>query len=155
MLMAARPTHPEEVEGLTTVVVRNSLPETSPSSAIAEAPKDEVDVEELLHARLEKHSLDPVDAAWAPGAEKTLSATLRSMANEEFVIKKFECRLQSCVALVEWPSREDAVRTYSTIFRARYEPNCGVTVLIPETKLTGRYQTSVVFDCSESRKGQL
>jgi hypothetical protein len=133
----------------------------APATASAEAPAEELRPpdpvadraaldREYAEDRL-RHDRDGRDPAWATRAETSLQHSITSIAGEQRVIG-VECKTTSCIAHLEWDSRELASKGYGKLLVGSFEPNCAAKILLHEQDSPGKpYQEDLILDCTNSR----
>jgi hypothetical protein len=121
-------------------------------------PTEEMHEADRLHAQrhddaLLHHQSEPKDPRWAAATEPRIEADLSRVAEKsKFKIVKVDCRMASCVSVLEWPSYADAQHGYATALREIYAVNCGVEILLPPPpNPAARYQADMIFDCESWR----
>lgn len=96
---------------------------------------------------------EPVDRAWAHTAEIGLGDTLKGLGTKAgFRVEETACHTTRCLSSVVFSNYEEARANFVTIAHARYEPNCGVAISLPEGESSGvEVRAQVRFDCEEAR----
>jgi hypothetical protein len=138
---------PRAAEATAPIESAQPLPEpiASPEEERREVAKEEADF-------LRQTQDEPVDARWATSAQAKLGAQLMAMGNAHgFRVDRTECHTTRCLGVVTFPDRSNAKKNIGGILHASYEPNCGVSILLPEAEAGKELQTNVRFDCEESR----
>jgi hypothetical protein len=110
-------------------------------------------------ADVEKHYREPIDGRWAPAASKAFGDDLAGAVDQlsgHFKVTELDCRSDTCVAALQWPSRNEALNEWNDLLTFPYRANCGRTIIIPEPAADGSDQAAPVrakllFDCSESK----
>jgi hypothetical protein len=88
---------------------------------------------EAYEAVLDQHTRAPVDPVWAEPTSATLGAamgTLGASAGGNAVVKGVDCRTDSCVATLEFPSYTAARTSYAAYVSEMYEVNCARQVML-------------------------
>jgi hypothetical protein len=110
-----------------------------------------------LHAAaIAKHVRDPVDGEWSASMVKVLTPGLESEAADgHFKLVRVDCRTTSCIAALEWPSRNDAVTAYPVLVRSMLDVPCSREILLEEeAPPKERFVATMVFDCERDRPGR-
>ena len=82
---------------------------------------------EAYEAVLEQHTRAPVDPVWAEPTRAALGAamsTIGASAGGNAAVKGVDCRTDSCVATLEFPSYTAARAGYTAYVSEMYEVNC-------------------------------
>jgi hypothetical protein len=70
-------------------------------------------------------------------------------------VAQVDCRFDTCVAVLDWPSRNQAAAEWSDLLTFPYRANCGRAIVIPEAEAGGGgdrpVRANLVFDCSETK----
>jgi len=105
--------------------------------------------EERHEASLRAHRNEPRDAKWARATERKLEADLVKVSDKaKFKVVGVDCRMTTCIGILEWSSYEDALRGYGATFREPFEVNCGQEIVLPPPPdPKAPYQGNMVFDC--------
>jgi hypothetical protein len=120
-------------------------PVASPEEERREVANEEADF-------LRRTREEPVDARWATPAQAKLGAQLISLGNARgFRVERTECHTTRCLGVVTFPDRNAAKQSVGDILHTSYDPNCGVSILIPEAEAGTELRTNVRFDCEEAR----
>jgi hypothetical protein len=107
----------------------------------APPPPDPADREEqnrkdlnAFKGHIQEHRSAPVDSGWSPAASKSLGAELSAIAPQEGAgrVQEVDCRTDSCLASIEFPSYEKARAEMPTYLQAAYSVNCMRTVMLEE-----------------------
>lgn len=153
---------PRQDTALASVEARLSLLETRAGHADAMAPPARhvpgpAELEKAHEQRHENlvanHKRAPVDATWAPSAERRLSTGLGKLAARDgFTVRGVNCRTTTCTADIEWSSYGAAQKTFRSILvEERTELNCKAEVFIPmPSNLEAPYRSTAMYDCEES-----
>jgi len=84
---------------------------------------------------LRAHDAEPVDTAWAAGVTETLSQSLEGLGRErKFDVRQIDCRSQTCVAELEWPSRDAALAGYRAPLAGMLGVTCGTQIVLPPSE---------------------
>ena len=104
--------------------------------------------------RLEEHLQEQVDASWSTGAAGDFRSDLGRIEQPAgFRLIDVDCRSISCVALIEFTNFQTAVHNWRQVLSLRTARNCAPEVVLPSPENEeGRYQNSVYYDCTESRR---
>lgn len=102
---------------------------------------------------LSNHEKDGRDPAWAPRAESTLARSIQDTLGDERIVR-VDCKTTSCVAHIQWPTREAAAKEYQKLLITSFEPNCAVKILLHEQEPGGPYRERMILDCTDSRAEQ-
>jgi hypothetical protein len=150
-------------ERLETRYVQNPpqwLPAASASSELVSnpsAPPEGATEREIVHRDqaefLTAHAAEARDSSWASGAELTISSTLLKLGERfGFRTGRVECRTTKCKADIEFPSQSKAIAQFSSLLHEVYEPNCTVSILLPDgAPPDSPVAAPLRFDCEESR----
>jgi hypothetical protein len=132
-------------------------PQPSPPSsapAISKDPDEEMREANEFHGRqheaaLRAHHDEPRDAKWASSTEGMLAADLAGVRDKgKFAVVGVDCRMTSCVTVLEWSSYDEALHGYGATLREPFHVNCGQEILLPPPpNPAAPYQASMVFDC--------
>jgi hypothetical protein len=109
---------------------------------------------EERHAEaLRRHRSDPRDPRWADATEPKIEADLAKAAERsKFKIVRVDCRMASCVSVLEWDSYPAARSGLGMALREPYSVNCGLEVLLPPPlNPAAPYQADMIFDCESWR----
>jgi hypothetical protein len=109
---------------------------------------------------LRQHFLQPVDNTWAPAATVAYDADLKAIGEQTkatFKVTQLDCRFDTCVAELEWPSRARAMSDWQEVLHFPYRTGCSREIVLPEPSgVPGEdnrpLRASVIYDCS-SMKG--
>jgi hypothetical protein len=130
-----------------------SMPSTT-DAAESKDPDEQMREADRLHeqrheASLRAHRNEPRDAKWARATERMLEADLVKVSDKaKFKVVGVDCRMTTCVSILQWSSYDEALRGYGATFREPFEVNCGQEVLLPApADPRAPYQASMVFDC--------
>ncbi len=100
--------------------------------------------------RLEKHERALTDAAWSKTASASLGSAMAAIAqrnHSQGELKAVDCRTDSCLATLEFPSFDAARDGYGDFVTAFYEVNCGRTsILAPPDHPDAPYTVKVIFE---------
>lgn len=102
---------------------------------------------------LRLHATQPVDDSWAPQASEAFRADLHASRSQTGAqVLSVDCRTNSCVARLEWPSFHEARRGFSPVLHSHYRVNCIKTVTLPEPGDPSRpYIGSAIFlECQKT-----
>jgi hypothetical protein len=108
--------------------------------------------EEAWRRSLAEHDVE-ARAGWAAAKERDLTAALASESGSlHFVFRSVDCREKTCLATVEFPSFDAAVRQYERVLPlGREDHPCpdGVSVLLPEpSRPQDAYRVSYLYTCA-------
>jgi hypothetical protein len=93
--------------GAASVAARSPLPGEAPATPMADLMVNrDSDVPAGLAASEREFSAEPVDAAWAPGAEADLLATIAQIPNLKLIAMRVECRSTMCRLELTQPSED-------------------------------------------------
>jgi hypothetical protein len=128
-----------------------TTPSAPPPSAAEQLRQHEADVEE--------HYRKPVDSRWAPAVTKAYSEDLAGAVQQlsaHFKLEQLDCRSDTCVATLQWPTRGAAMTEWNDLLTFPYRANCGRAIVLPEPAADGSDSASpvrakLVFDCSETK----
>jgi hypothetical protein len=98
-----------------------------------------------------RHRAQPVDPTWAPAAAQSIRQELAELeARQAFSVFEVDCRSDSCIATMEWPTYRDAAATYAELVHHYYEEvNCLRRLILPEPEdKDAPFQATLVFDCA-------
>jgi hypothetical protein len=86
--------------------------------------------------QIQEHRSAPVDSAWSPAASRSLGAELAAVGPQGGAgrVQDVDCRTDSCLASIEFPSFEKAQVEMPTYLQASYSVNCMRTVMLEEPK---------------------
>jgi hypothetical protein len=108
--------------------------------------------------QVRRHFQEPTDARWAPVATRAYADDLRLVAEQSgthFTTGEVDCRFETCVVTVDWPSRGLAAREYVALLHFPYRAGCGRSIVIPEPPegSTGDLpaKAHLIFDCSADK----
>jgi hypothetical protein len=98
-----------------------------------------------------RHDRDGRDPTWATRAETSLQHSIASIPGAQRVVR-VECKTTSCIARLEWDSRELASKEYGKVLAGSFEPNCAAKILIHDQDTPGKpFQDDLILDCTNSR----
>jgi len=129
-----------------------------PRSAARQRPSRQVAMKEIYEMEKRKvsdHYNEPIDASWAKRATPALRSDLTKLAQDKaFRLKDVDCRNETCIAEVEWPTHDVALQNYTDLATANLEVNCARTVVLPDPSdkaapLTAR----MILDCKSWKGG--
>jgi hypothetical protein len=106
-----------------------------------------------------QHYAAPTDAKWAAAAEASLASDFESLSalpNAGFKLVNTDCRTDSCVAMLEWDSFNQANGRTGLVVHHHYALNCAREIRLadPPGEPGSSYSTTVLFDCTELRAGR-
>lgn len=134
-------------ERVNTLQARLQTAQPSPSHSAPLTPAKVMSAEELQRAReesrrrhfdahaemLKTHAAQPMDHSWASSAAESFRADLHGLRKESRAkVVNVDCRTNSCVATLEWPSFHDAKSGFSALLHALYKVNCVRTITLPD-----------------------
>ena len=101
-----------------------------------------------FQAQLRTQEVDAVDPSWAPRASRALREDFERFGHEDrFRLRAVDCRTDSCVADVEFPSYGAAQTSWGTVLHLPRTDNCATTVVLdhdPEDA-TAPYRSRVLY----------
>jgi hypothetical protein len=84
-------------------------------------------------ATIAAHAREPLDATWARQTAALVDSGLAASGTEGgYVVRGVDCRSQTCVAELEWPSYELAAEGYQSALTASFGRPCATEIVIPE-----------------------
>jgi hypothetical protein len=107
-----------------------------------------------LHAAaIAKHVRQPVDGEWSASMVKVLTREIESEAAEgHFKLVRVDCRTTSCIAALEWPSRNDGVTANAVLVRSMLDVPCSREILLDdEAPQKERFVATMVFECEREQ----
>jgi len=135
-----------------------------PASSTAQASSERsvaelwADAQKRHDDAIAAHWQEPTDDRWAPEMTQTLRRELTELTRKgEFSVVRVDCRSESCVAIIEWPNYQRAMKNWNLVLQVPRSAPCGVEAALQDPiDPKARYQTSVFFKCSvEDRSRQL
>ena len=136
----------------------NGAPPSAANGALQKRPSRQVALKEIYEMEKRKvsdHYNEPIDASWAKRATPALRSDLTKLAQDKaFRLKDVDCRNETCIAEVEWPTYDAAHQSYTDLATANLEVNCARTVVLPDPSdkaapLTAR----MILDCKGWKGG--
>jgi hypothetical protein len=93
-------------------------------------------------------------------AQKTSDAIRKGLvvtqSQGQFEIIDIDCRSNSCLATLEWPSYDVAYRQWALVVGHPYGIPCGASVYLDEpSDRSAKYQGIILFGCASSNPGAL
>jgi len=132
--------------------------EASPRAEPPPAPPPPTAAQMLAwhETEVEKHYRQSADPAWAPGATKAFAEDFTVAVQQlgaSFTVERMDCRFDTCVAALRWPSRRQAHDEWSQVLHFPFRAGCGRRIILPEPAPDGSdtaapVQANVLFDCS-------
>lgn len=122
-------------------------------------PPDPKAQEAMVHAAFEQQVeaalRDPVDAAWASTAGRTLHGELQALRgnDERYRIVRVDCRTRTCLAELDFATFADARSQLGRIVVQTNLEGCGSTGHIDPTEdPASRSKMRLLFDCNRSQQ---
>ena len=110
--------------------------------------------EEHHASLLRAHLAQPVDPAWAQGANSGLAKDLAAAGQDKFTTTAVDCRMTTCTAKVQWENYEAATKTHADVVAAPLGMACRRDILLPQpADPAAKYEATAFFDCEEARVG--
>ncbi len=113
-------------------------PLTNQSAAAGEAQRREESKRrhtEAYERALKTHAAQPVDSGWAGTASEMFRADIEAKkAESRAKVVGVDCRTDSCVAELAWPSFHEARTGFRAVLHAHYRVNCVKSITLPEPK---------------------
>ena len=95
---------------------------------------------------------EAVDQTWAPVAQSKLGAQLIAVGEKKgFRLDRVDCKTTKCVASLSFSDRSKARESLGGILHENYEPNCAVSIRLPDGPRDRPISAPVSFDCEDSR----
>jgi len=96
---------------------------------------------------------EAVDPAWGPPMSEYLRPDLqKAKALVAFDLVEVDCRTASCLAVMQWNTRSEALDAYHKVMATPFRVNCEHSVLVPEQPAAnGKWQATMTFDCNDWR----
>jgi len=142
-----------ELDGLAANVRREHAPALPPVEAEPPPDMDELHdaAEQAWQAGIDRHHDEPVDSDWSSRTraafEEDIAAAVGGIADDI----EIECRSESCLASVRFPSFHDATGSFTSLLQYSYRSNCATSVAAPEPEDPSEpYATSLLFVCDEA-----
>jgi hypothetical protein len=106
-------------------------------------------------AAVEAHARAPVDPEWSRATEGKLRDALAPLAAaSRFAVESVDCRTTTCVAVLAFPSYEDARAGWQSVLTHRNGPRCAVEVTLDDpADPSQRYELAFVYQCPNPRAG--
>lgn len=105
--------------------------------------------------RIASHFSDARDATWAAASEASFRVDFAPEHGElgrTVTLIGIDCRMTSCVATVEWSSREKANKAWRGLLHANYTLPCATQVVVPETADPQEpVRAQLWLDCTDAR----
>jgi hypothetical protein len=129
-------------------------PDQSPAARAEERRRREP----THQAAIDAHWREPRDPRWALQAETGFSADLERVGKEGgFKPIQVSCRDSTCVSVLEWPSRDDAVNNITAVLHQKYTVNCSKRLLLPTSESPPAagtpFRATAFFDCRRAKDG--
>lgn len=99
--------------------------------------------------KISQHYAEPIDSSWAKRTTSTLQSNLSRLSQAKaFDLRSVDCRNETCIAEVVWPTYDSAVDKYTDLASTSLEVNCARSITLPEvTDKSAPVAVKVIFDC--------
>jgi hypothetical protein len=128
----------------------------SPESRSPERRQELAELERQEHANLlVAHQQEPRDQAWARDTEVSFGSAFQAVASKfSFTFGRVDCRTESCVAKLTWPSFNVAQQDMHDLVPLLGDQIlCGRRLTLPPPGPNGQVVAEMIIDCSEVRSG--
>jgi len=109
-------------------------------------------------AAVRRHWQENIDRKWSRETTEAVRKDLASLSdrsNHEFSVLNVDCRMTTCIGVVEWPSPEIARRSFPALIHEPYGVNCVRTIVLPpDSDPSAKVQATLLLDCEEQRGNQ-
>jgi hypothetical protein len=131
-------------------------PEAAAAVERGAAPPSAEQIMAQHQQRVQQHFLQLVDNTWAPAATGAYDADLKALGQQmkaSFKVTSLDCRSETCVAELEWPSRARAMSDWQEVLHFPYRTGCSREIVLPEPSgVPGEdnrpLRASVIYDCA-------
>jgi hypothetical protein len=101
---------------------------------------------------LTDHAAEVRSPAWAAKQERNVEAKLTALSETTdgaFKFRSVDCRTSTCVAKLEWPTREVAKGNVKSLLTGAPDLPCAREIAFPPSGAEGPYTASLYLDCRE------
>ena len=142
-----------QLDGLTANLERERDPVSPPAEAEPPLGMDEQDdaAEQAWQASVDRHREETVDSDWSSRTRAAFEEDIEAAVDGAADAIEVECRSESCLASVQFPSFHDATGAFTSLLQYSYRSNCATSVAAPEPEDPSEpYATSILFHCDDA-----